>query len=218
MTDARLPLPVVVLISGDGSNLQAIIDAQQRGELPIEIRAVISNRADAFGLARARRVGIATAVVDHTQFASRAEFDHALQATIDATDAQLVILAGFMRILTPDVVQHYLGRMLNIHPSLLPKYRGLRTHAGALAAGDTQHGASVHFVTAKLDGGPLIAQVRVPVLAHDTEITLAARVRVSEHIIYPLVIGWFATGRLRLEDDDAVLDHQILKAPLLVNL
>ena len=197
MTDAHLPLSVVVLISGDGSNLQAIIDAQQRGELPIEIRAVISNRADAFGLARARRVGIATAVMDHTQFTSRAEFDHALQVAIDATGAQLIILAGFMRILTPDFVRHYLGRMLNIHPSLLPKHRGLRTHAGALSAGDAQHGASVHFVTAELDGGPLIAQVRVPVLAHDTETTLAERVREREHIIYPLVIGWFAAGRLR---------------------
>ncbi len=218
MTDARLPLSVVVLISGDGSNLQAIIDAQQRGALPIEIRAVISNRADAFGLARARRVGIATAVVDHTQFTSRAEFDNALQVAIDATGAQLIILAGFMRILTPDFVRHYLGRMLNIHPSLLPKHRGLRTHAGALTARDTQHGASVHFVTAELDGGPLIAQVRVPVLAHDTETTLTERVRELEHIIYPLVIGWFASGRLRLDDDHAVLDNQILKAPILVNL
>ncbi len=217
MTDARLPLPVVVLISGDGSNLQAIIDAQQRGALPIEIRAVISNRADAFGLTRARRVGIATAVVDHTQFTSRADFDHALQVAIDATGAQLIILGGFMRILTPGFVRHYLGRMLNIHPSLLPKHRGLRTHAGALAAGDAQHGASVHFVTAELDGGPLIAQVRVPVLAHDTETTLAERVREREHIIYPLVIGWFAAGRLRLENGHAVLDHQILKAPILVN-
>ena len=217
MTDARLPLSVVVLISGDGSNLQAIIDAQQRGELPIEIRAVISNRADAYGLERARRSGLATAIVNHTQFTSRVEFDHALQIAIDASGAQLVILAGFMRILTPDFVRHYFGRMLNIHPSLLPKHRGLRTHAGALAARDTQHGASVHFVTAELDGGPLIAQGRIPVLAHDTETTLAERVREREHIIYPLVIGWIATGRLRLEGDHAVLDQQILMAPILVN-
>ena len=185
MADTRLPLPVVVLISGNGSNLQAIIDAQQRGELPIEICAVISNHADAFGLERARRAAIPTAVVDHTQFASRAAFDHVLQTTIDASGAQLVVLAGFMRILTPEFVQHYASRILNIHPSLLPKHRGLRTHAAALAAQDTQHGASVHFVTTELDGGPVIAQVRVPVLAHDTQATLAERVRAQEHFIYP---------------------------------
>ena len=218
MADARPPLPVVVVISGNGSNLQAIIDAQQRGELPIEIRAVISNRADAFGLERARRAAIPTVVVDHTQFASRAEFDHALQTTIDARGAQLVVLAGFMRILTPAFVQHYASRILNIHPSLLPKHRGLHTHAAALAARDTQHGASVHFVTTELDGGPVIAQVQVPVLARDTQATLAERVRAQEHFIYPLVIGWYAASRLRLENGSAVLDEQVLSAPRLVNL
>jgi len=217
MTAARPPLPVVVLISGGGTNLQAIIDAQQRGELHIEIRAVISNRADAFGLERARRAGIATTVVEHTRFADRAEFDRALQAAIDASGARLVILAGFMRILTPAFVQHYVGRMLNIHPSLLPNHRGLRTHEGALAAGDTEHGASVHFVTTELDGGPLIAQARVPVLAHDTTTTLAERVREQEHVIYPLVIGWYAAGRLRLENGVAVLDDQALAVPILIN-
>jgi len=217
MTAARPPLPVAILISGSGTNLQALIDAQQRGELHIDIRAVISNRADAFGLERARRVGIATSIVDHTQFASRAEFDSALQTAIDGSGAQLVILAGFMRILTPHFVQHFAGRLLNIHPSLLPKHRGLRTHEGALAAGDTEHGASVHFVSAELDGGPVIAQVRVPVLAHDTPATLAERVRAQEHVIYPLVVGWFAAGRLRLANNRAVLDGRELNMPRLVN-
>ena len=211
------PLPVVVLISGSGTNLQAIIDAQQSGLLRIEIRTVISNRADAYGLERARRAGIATAIVDHTQFASRAHFDRALQTAIDTTGAQLIILAGFMRILTPEFVQHYAGRMLNIHPSLLPKHRGLRTHEGALAARDAQHGASVHFVTTELDGGPVIAQAQVPVLAHDTPATLELRVRAQEHVIYPLVIGWYATGRLRLENGSAVLDGEVLHGPRLVN-
>jgi len=205
------------LISGNGTNLQAIIDAQQRGEQAIEIRAVISNRANAFGLERARRAGIATAVVDHTQFANRAEFDRALQTTIDASGAHLVILAGFMRILTPDFVQHFAGRLLNIHPSLLPKHQGLRTHAAALAAQDAEHGASVHFVTAELDGGPVIAQARVPVLAHDTPATLAERVRAQEHRIYPLVIGWYASGRLSLENGHVWLDQQRLTVPRLVN-
>jgi len=218
MTDTRPPLPVVVLISGGGTNLQAMIDTQQRGELGIDIRAVISNRADAFGLERARRAGIATTVVEHTRFAERAEFDRALQSTIDATGARLVILAGFMRILTPAFVQHYAGRLLNIHPSLLPKHRGLRTHEGALAARDAQHGASVHFVTTELDGGPVIAQARVPVLAHDTAATLAERVRAQEHILYPIVIGWYAAGRLSLDDGVAVLDDQVLNVPRLVNL
>ena len=217
MTAARPPLPVAILISGSGTNLQALIDAQQRGELRIQICTVISNRADAFGLERARRVGIATLVVDHTRFASRAEFDTALQTAIDESGAQLVILAGFMRILTPQFVQHFTGRLLNIHPSLLPKHRGLHTHEGALADGDTEHGASVHFVSTELDGGPVIAQVRVPVLAHDTPATLAERVRTQEHVIYPLVIGWFAAGRLRLENGIAVLDDQALTVPVLVN-
>jgi phosphoribosylglycinamide formyltransferase-1 len=217
MTAAHPPLPVAILISGDGTNLQALIDAQQRGQLHIEIRAVISNRADAFGLERARRVGIATSIVDHTQFASRAEFDTALQTAIDGSGAQLVILAGFMRILTPQFVQHFAGRLLNIHPSLLPKHRGLRTHEGALAAGDAEHGASVHFVSTELDGGAVIAQVRVPVLAHDTPATLAERVRAQEHLIYPLVVGWFAAGRLRLADGRAVLDGRELNMPRLIN-
>ena len=217
MVDRHSPLPVVVLISGNGTNLQAIIDAQQRGELPIEIRAVISNRADAYGLERARRAGITTAVLDHTRFASRAQFDAALQTSIDASGAHLVVLAGFMRILTAEFVQHYSGRLLNIHPSLLPKHRGLHTHEAALAGGDALHGASVHFVTAELDGGPVIAQVRLPVLPHDTEATLAQRVRAQEHMVYPLIIGWYASGRLRLNGGHAVLDGQILDAPQLIH-
>lgn len=217
MVDRHSPLPVVVLISGNGTNLQAIIDAQQRGELPIEIRAVISNRADAYGLERARRAGLATAVVDHTRFASRAQFDAALQSAIDASGAQLIVLAGFMRILTAEFVQHYSGRLLNIHPSLLPKHRGLHTHEAALAGGDAVHGASVHFVTPELDGGPVIAQVHVPVLPGDTAASLAQRVRTQEHMVYPLIIGWYATGRLGLSGGHAVLDGQRLDAPQLIH-
>jgi phosphoribosylglycinamide formyltransferase-1 len=213
MAEATTPLPVAVLISGDGSNLQAIIDARQRGELPIELCAVISNRPDAFGLERARRAGIPAHVLDHTQYPSREAFDQALQTLIDASGARLVVLAGFMRILTPAFVRHYEGRMLNIHPSLLPKYRGLDTHARAIAAGDAEHGASVHFVTTELDSGPTIVQVRVPIRADDTPQSLGDRVRAQEHIIYPLAIRWFAEGRLQWKDGRAFLDGQPLTGP-----
>lgn len=213
MRSPPLPLPVVILISGTGTNLQAIIDAAARDELPVEIRAVISNRPHAPGLERARRARIPTQVIDHSAFATRAQFDAALQSAIDALQPQLVVLAGFMRILTPDFVRHYLGRMLNIHPSLLPKYPGLNTHQRVLDAGEREHGASVHFVTGELDGGPLIAQARVPVRADDTVAGLAARVRAREHEIYPSAIRWFAQGRLALRDNSAYLDDQPLHPP-----
>lgn len=196
----RQPLPVVALISGGGSNLQALIDAQLAG-LPIRLAAVISNRADAFGLERARCHGIATAVLNHRDYPDRDAYDADLQRLIDGYDPGLVVLAGFMRILTPPFVAHYRGRLLNIHPSLLPKFRGLHTHQRALEAGETEHGASVHFVTAELDGGPVILQARVPVLPGDDAATLAARVLEQEHVIYPTVAGWFAEGRLRLGED-----------------
>ncbi len=208
-------LPVVVLISGGGTNLQALIDGTG-ADLPIEIKAVISNVPDVYGLTRAAKAGIETAVLDHTQFSNRAEFDQALARCIDEYGAKLVILAGFMRILTPEFVRHYLGAMLNIHPSLLPKYQGLHTHQRAIEAGDTEHGASVHFVTDELDGGPIIIQAKVPVLANDTEDILATRVLEKEHIIYPLVTRWFAEGRLHLEDDQAIFDDQPLAQPLLL--
>ncbi|MEW5757779.1 MAG: phosphoribosylglycinamide formyltransferase [Pseudomonadota bacterium] len=215
MSDARVtPLPVVILLSGNGSNLQAIIDATGSEALPIEIKAVISNKPQAFGLERAKRAGIATAVLEHTAFADRAGFDQALMTLIDRHQPRLVILAGFMRILTPEFVRHYHGRLLNIHPSLLPKYTGLDTHRRALAAGEPEHGASVHFVTEELDGGPVIIQGRVPVQAGDTPETLAKRVLVLEHRIYPLAIRWFAEGRVRLEGSSLWFDNRPLVRPI----
>ncbi len=203
---------VVVLLSGSGSNLQALIDSARAGDSPVRIRAVISNRADAYGLERARNAGIDTAVLDHKAFDGREAFDRALVEQIDAFSPQLVVLAGFMRILSGDFVRHYAGRLLNIHPSLLPKYKGLHTHQRALEAGDAEHGCSVHFVTEELDGGPLVVQAIIPVAPDDTPETLAQRVHSQEHLIYPLAVRWFAEGRLRLGEQGAVLDGQPLAA------
>ncbi len=211
---ARLPL--VVLISGSGSNLQAIIDAAA-DDLPVEIRAVISNNDSAYGLERARQARIETRVLSHRGFNDRASYDLALGDLIDEYNPGLVILAGFMRILTPDLVKRFHGHMFNIHPSLLPKFRGLHTHQRALEAGEKVHGASVHFVTAELDGGPIILQARVPVLDEDTPDTLAARVLTQEHIIYPTAIRWFAEGGLRLEGDQVYRDGQPLTSPIIFN-
>lgn len=188
-------LPIVVLISGSGSNLQSIIDATQQG-MPVEIRAVISNKADAYGLTRAEEAGIPTAVLDNKAYADRPSYDAALQALIDSYSPQLVVLAGFMRILTDDFVRHYEGRMMNIHPSLLPKYRGLNTHARAIEAGDNEAGCTVHFVTPELDAGPIIIQAKVPVMPDDTPEILARRVLEQEHKIYPEAIRRFAEGEL----------------------
>jgi len=201
---------VVVLISGSGSNLQALIDSSQAGASPVRIRAVISNRADAYGLERAKAAGIDTCVLDHKAFAGREAFDAALVEAIDAFEPQLVVLAGFMRILSSDFVRHYAGRLLNIHPSLLPKYKGLHTHQRALEAGDGEHGCSVHFVTEELDGGPLVVQAVIPVQSHDSLDSLAQRVHEQEHLIYPLAVRWFAEGRLRLDAQGAMLDGQPL--------
>lgn len=213
------PLPIVVLISGSGSNLQALIDGAANGSLPIRIACVIANRGDAYGLERARRAGIGTQVLSHKDFGDRKTFDTALMALIDGFQPGLVVLAGFMRILTPDFVAHYQGRLLNIHPSLLPKYRGLHTHERALAARETEHGATVHFVTAELDGGPAILQARVSVAADDDASRLAARVLVQEHRLYPQVVRWFAQGRLELGPNDLPrLDGQALAEPLRLDL
>ncbi|MDV3237866.1 MAG: phosphoribosylglycinamide formyltransferase [Gammaproteobacteria bacterium] len=206
-------LPLVILISGRGSNMQAILEEAARGTLPVDIRAVISNRPEASGLETARAAGIPTEVVDHRAYASREDYDRALQAAIDRHAPELVVLAGFMRILTPDFVRHFRGRLLNIHPSLLPAFRGLDTHRRALEAGVAEHGASVHFVTEELDGGPVIAQIHVPVRPGDTEADLARRVLKQEHRLYPTVIGWFATGRLRYRDGAAWLDGRPLPEP-----
>lgn len=201
---------VLVLISGNGSNLQALIDAQRSGTLPVELVAVISNRPGVKGLQRAESAGIPTEVVDHTLFDNRDNFDQALQQTIDAYAPDLVVLAGFMRILTERFTHHYHGRMLNIHPSLLPKYQGLNTHERVLQAGDAEHGVSVHFVTAELDGGPVALQARVPVLPDDDANRLAQRVLQQEHRIYPLAVKWFAEGRLRMVDGRVFMDSEPL--------
>lgn len=192
---------VVILISGRGSNMRSIVEAG----LAADIRAVISNRPDAAGLDYARERGIATAVVDHRKYPDRAHFDRALAAEIDRHAPDLVVLAGFMRILTPEFVDHYSGRMINIHPSLLPAFTGLHTHRRAIEAGCRVAGVTVHFVTGELDGGPIIAQAAVPVLAGDDENTLAARVLKQEHVLYPQVVRWFVDGRLSLRDGRAVL-------------
>jgi len=203
---------IVVLISGSGTNLQAIIDGLGSGQFEAQISAVISNRPAVKGLERAQAVGIATRVVDHTQFHSRELFDAEMIRVIDDYNPDLVVLAGFMRILTPDFVRRYAGRMLNIHPSLLPKYRGLHTHQRALDAGEREHGVTVHFVTEELDGGPLAIQAVVPVLDGDDETALAQRVQRQEHIIYPLAVKWFVEGRLQMVNGAACLDGQPLPA------
>ncbi|WP_308368180.1 MULTISPECIES: phosphoribosylglycinamide formyltransferase [unclassified Microbulbifer] len=200
---------VAVLISGSGSNLQALIDAA--GERAgFSVCAVISNRPGAYGLVRAAEAGIPASVVDHRDYPDRESFDSALMAEIDRHTPDLVVLAGFMRILTPEFVRHYSGRLLNIHPSLLPKYQGLHTHQRALEAGDSDHGATVHFVTEELDGGPAIVQALVPVQAGDSAELLAKRVQLQEHKIYPLTVTWFAQGRLRMVEDRSELDGELL--------
>lgn len=201
---------IVVLISGNGSNLQALIDASVHSNF--KISAVISNRADAFGLERAERDQIPAVVIDHNDYANREEFDLALQRRIESYDADLVVLAGFMRLLGGEFVRHFAGRIINIHPSLLPLYPGTNTHARALQAGDKVHGASVHFVTEEMDGGPVIAQERIPVLANDTEESLRLRVLEKEHILYPKVVSWFAAGRLAMRDGQAWMDGEPLPA------
>ncbi|WP_263141207.1 phosphoribosylglycinamide formyltransferase [Pseudomonas sp. RIT-PI-AD] len=206
------PCNVVVLISGSGSNLQALIDRIADDAIPARIGAVISNRAEAYGLKRAQQAGIDTLVLDHKAFDGREAFDAALIRAIDEREADLVVLAGFMRILTPAFVRHFSGRLLNIHPSLLPKHKGLHTHQRALDAGDREHGCSVHFVTEELDGGPSVVQAVIPVHPDDTPESLAQRVHVQEHFIYPLAVRWFAEGRLRLGALGAELDGQPLPA------
>lgn len=209
-TEKPEPSRIVVLISGSGSNLQAIAEAAARQEFDGEIVAVISNRPDVLGLQRANDFGIKNEVVDHTEFGTREEFDANLIRAIDEHSPDLVVLAGFMRILTPDFVRRYKGRMLNIHPSLLPKYKGLNTHKRALEAGDKEHGVTVHFVSEDLDGGPNVIQAVVPVLDDDDEGTLRSRVQVQEHVIYPIAVKWFVEGRISMIKGDAFFDGQEL--------
>jgi len=201
---------LLVLISGGGSNLQSFIDACEEGSLQAEVVAVISNKAGVKGLDRAAAAGIPNIVVDHRAFDSRDSFDQNLGDMIDSFAPDLVVLAGFMRILTPGFVNRFLGRLINIHPSLLPAYPGLHTHQRAIDAGDQQAGATVHFVTPELDGGPSVLQAQVPVLPDDSAETLAQRVLGFEHQIYPMAAQWFCQGRLRMTNGQALLDGKAL--------
>lgn len=197
---------IVSLISGRGSNFEAIYKAAQAKSWDVRFTGLIANQLEAKGLAFAESVGIPTAVIDHRAYPSREAFDRALMQQIDAFSADLVVLAGFMRILTPGLIEHYEGRMMNIHPSLLPRFPGLHTHERALEAGDRVHGATVHFVSAGVDEGPIICQSEVPVLPTDTPSELAARVLKTEHQIYPLAVEWFIQGRLQITGNRVRVD------------
>lgn len=207
-------LPIAILISGRGSNMRVIAERAASGSLPVDIRVVISDQPAAEGLQAAAAMNIATRVLAPRDFADRASYDQALVQLLAEYGPKLVVLAGFMRILTPHFIGAFAGRILNVHPSLLPKYRGLRTHRRVLEAGETLHGASIHFVTEELDGGPVVAQAEVQVLPADSETTLSARVQQAEHRIYPQAIDWFARGRLVLKDGGAWLDGKPLDAPV----
>lgn len=201
---------LVVLFSGNGSNLQSILDACANGRIHGSVAAVFSNKASAYGLVRAERAGIPAIALDARDFSDRESFDRQLMREIDACAPDVVVLAGYMRILSPGFVAHYHDRLLNIHPSLLPKYPGLHTHRQALENGDAEHGTSVHFVTDELDGGPVILQAKVPVFAEDSEADITERVQHQEHAIYPLVINWFVEGRLAMREGKAWLDGKPL--------
>ena len=214
---SRAPLELAILISGRGSNMVTIARACLSGQINARVRVVISDRAGVAGLAAARDLGIEALTIPWQGTNERESFEQALSTALDVQQTDLIVLAGFMRILSPEFVARYPGRMLNIHPSLLPKYTGLHTHHRALEARDSEHGASVHFVTAELDGGPLVLQSRVPILPGDTEEGLAARVQATEHIIYPKVIGMMADGRLAWDEGRVRLDGKILDRPLVEN-
>lgn len=207
---------IVILISGTGSNMLAIAEATQKeasdSGIDADIVGVISNRPNAAGLEKAQAMGLHTDLIDHTLYASREEFDHALIRMIEDLKPDLVVLAGFMRILTADFTRYYEGRLLNIHPSLLPKYQGLNTHQRALDAGDDIHGVTVHFVTEELDGGPNAIQALVPILDIDNAKNLQQRVHAQEHIIYPIAVKWFCEGRLTMKGNEALLDNKVLPA------
>ena len=208
-------LPLAILISGRGSNMVAIAQACAAERIDARVAQVICDQPGAAGIARAHELGLPTSVVARAAYADAAAFETALRQALDAQTPELVVLAGFMRILSPHFVARYAGRMLNIHPSLLPRYRGLHTHRRALAATDTHHGASVHFVTTELDAGPVVLQSKVPVLAGDTEESLAARVQATEHVIYPKVIGWIAQRRLVWHVDRICFDGERLDEPMI---
>jgi phosphoribosylglycinamide formyltransferase-1 len=207
-------MPIAVLISGRGSNMRAIHEESCKPDAPFLVRAVISDQAAAPGLRYAEHAGIATEVLAKAGFARREDYDAELQARLAPYSVQLLVLAGFMRILSAEFVAAYLGRMLNIHPSLLPAYPGLHTHRRVLAAGEKEHGATIHFVTADLDGGPRILQARVPILETDDETSLSARVQAAELKIYPMVVRWYCEGRLSMRDNAAWLDGIQLREPV----
>ncbi|HSN64407.1 MAG TPA: phosphoribosylglycinamide formyltransferase [Azonexus sp.] len=208
---------IVILISGRGSNMEALVAARDAGTLPVNIAAVISNRPAAQGLETAEKAGITAHYIDHKAFAERDAFDAALAECIDGFAPDLVVLAGFMRILSDGFVRHYAGRLMNIHPSLLPAFPGLHTHRRALEEGVRIHGCTVHFVTPALDHGPVIIQAAVPVLDSDDEVTLAARVLRQEHRIYAQAVRWFAEGRLRLDDGRVRLAGELADGAVLVS-
>lgn len=210
--------PVVVLISGRGSNMRVLAERAASGALPIDVRAVLSDKAEAQGLQTARELGIATEALSARSFADREAFDAALADRIEAYGPKLIVLAGYMRILSSAFVQRFAGRMINIHPSLLPKYPGLRTHERVLAAGDSVHGASVHFVTEDLDSGPVILQGRVPVLPSDTPESLSARVQRAEHIIYPQAVDWLAQGRVAMRGGQTWMDDKPCPTPPVIEV
>ena len=212
----RAPLPVAVLVSGRGSNLQAILDAIRAGHLNARVVLVASDRPEAEALGRARESGVATVALAPADFPDRAAWNAALDEALQRAGAELVALAGFMRVLGPALVARWQGRILNIHPALLPRYRGLHTHRRVLEAGERMHGASVHFVTDELDGGPVVLQAQVPVLPADDEASLMARVQAREHEVYARVIGWFAEGRLRWVEGGPWLDERPLDRPVVV--
>ncbi len=210
----KFSLTLVVLISGNGSNLQAIIDAVATGELPVKIKAVISNRPDAKGLARAKNANIPNFGLDHTLFESRQAFDRQLINEIEQYQPDLIVLAGFMRILSEDFVAHFDGKLLNIHPSLLPDFKGLKTHQRVLNEGRKKHGVTVHFVNNELDGGPLVLQAIINIKQDDTVASLQQRIHQQEYIIYPMVIKWIAQQRLSMTNQQVYLDKQLLKGPV----
>ncbi len=210
-------MKAAILVSGSGSNLQSFIDQVADERLDLDIAIVFSNRSDAYGLTRAKNAGLRTVCIEHGDFEDRETFDRAVATALDTFETELIILAGFMRILSPWFVQHFKGKILNIHPALLPRYPGLHTHARVLEAGDTHHGSTVHFVTEELDGGPGILAGRIAVTPGETASELQARVQAVEHRIYPQAAQLFATGRITYKNGDAWMDGQILDSPVVVD-
>jgi phosphoribosylglycinamide formyltransferase-1 len=209
--------PIVILISGRGSNMRTLIERSQAADAAYSVASVISDRADAGGLEIARHLGVEARALPRATGCERADYDRVLAAAISEYSPALIVLAGFMRILSAEFVQRFAGRILNIHPSLLPKYTGMHTHRRVLEAREAEHGVTVHFVTEQLDGGPPVLQARVPILPGDTEATLSQRVLIQEHSIYPLAVNWFCQGRLRCEAGEALLDGRPLNAPVQIS-